>query len=56
MSFCGADLVEAAEGCASRAHEEPIRGVTALERIEDLVPDRFSFVNQDSGRRLGLIV
>ena len=30
--------------------------MTAIERIEDLVPDRFGFVNQDSGRGVGLIV
>jgi hypothetical protein len=56
MSFCGADLVEAAERCAGRAHEEPVGGVAALERIEDLVSDRFSFIDQDSGRRIRLIV
>ena len=56
MRFGGTDLIEAAEGLPGRTHEEPIRGVAALERIEDLVTDRFGLIDQDSGWRLGLVV
>jgi hypothetical protein len=30
--------------------------MTALERVQDLVTDRFGFVHQDSGRGAGLIM
>jgi hypothetical protein len=49
-------LVEAADGLPGRTHEEPIAGAAALERIEDLVSDRFGLVDEQSGWRLGLIV
>jgi hypothetical protein len=46
MRFGGHDPIKLAERGAGRAHEEPVARAAALKCIEDLVPDRFSFVDQ----------
>jgi hypothetical protein len=47
MRFTGADLEKASTGRAGRAHEQPEAGRATLERVQNFVPDRFGFVNQE---------
>lgn len=50
------DLIETTRGRAGRGHEQSETGVATLEGIEDIIPDRFGFINQERGRAIVLVV
>jgi hypothetical protein len=56
VAASGANLVEAAARCAGARHEEAEARGTAFQGFEYIVVNSFNFIDQQSGRRIWLVV